>query len=161
MVKPLAAHCLMYRLVTVYCDKTKVLQKQMLWIHKYCVHILIYNIPRQHMFLVSFVTHNIPLQAGTWMDMPCPCFSIWLFPSGVFGAGSAKGISFFNTDSVSTFSLFACFFDATFLVTGVDSVNSVLSSWASCLECCQRCNKKKTFLIVFWSHSGKLLTRKF
>lgn len=91
----------------------------------------------------SLVTFTVPLKAGAWKGMVCTCVSTWLFAKGVFGAGSAKGISFLKADSVSTFSLFSCCFDATFLVTGVDSVNSVSSSWASCLECYERCNKKK------------------
>lgn len=146
-VKPLAVHCQMYRLVSV-CAVTKKNPKpkssrnrslgstSIVFIFKF-KKFLSYTCSR-----FSFVRYNIPLEVGAWKGMPCTCFSVWLFEKEAFGAGSAKGSSFLNADSASTFSLFACFLDATFLVTGVDSVNSISPSWVSCLECCQRRNKR-------------------
>lgn len=135
----------------------------MYWMKKYCAYIWVSVIPKQHICSkLSLVTFYIPLKAAALRGAACTCVSIWLFARGVLGVGSAKGISFLKADTVSTFSLFSCFFDATFLVTGVDSVNSVSSSWASGLECYKRCNKKKkAILAVFWSHSGTLQTWKF
>lgn len=133
----------------------------MYWMKKYCTYIWISVIPKHHICSkLSLVTVYIPLKADALRGTACTCVSIWLFARGVLG--STKGISFLKADTVSTFSLSLCFFDATFLVTGVDSLSPVSSGWASGLECYKRYKKrKKPSFAVFWSHSGTLQTRKF
>lgn len=120
----------------------------MYWIKKYCAHIWVSVIPKQHICSkLSLVTFYIPLKAGVLRGTACTSVSFWLFAKGVIGAGSVKGTSFPKAGTVSTFSLFSCFFDATFLVTGVDNVHSVSSSWESGLECYRICNEKKKAIL--------------